>query len=91
MDELRQRLDEAVARRDRAARNAERVQGRLDSARKTVEQVEAEIRAKGVEPDKLDETITKVENKLTGLVEDLEQRIEKSEREIAPFLGDDIL
>lgn len=90
MNDLRQRLDKAVARRDAAARNVERVQGRLDSARKTVDKIEAEIRAKGVEPKDLDQTILKFEQKLTGLVEDLEQRITQSEREIAPFLGDDI-
>ena len=88
---LRQRLDSAVARRDQAARSAERVQGRLDSARKTVEEVEAEIRARGVEPDKLDETLVAVETKLTGLVTDLEGRIAQTERDIAPFLGEDIL
>jgi chromosome segregation ATPase len=91
MSDLKRRLNEAVERRDRAARNAERVQGRLDSARKSVETVEAEIRSKGVEPNKLDSTIEAVEQKLSELVSDLERRIDESERAIAPFLGEEIL
>jgi len=84
---LRQRLDDAVKRRDSAARNIERVQGRLDGARKTVEEVEAEIRARGIEPDKLDEAIEAVKKKAEGLVTELEGRITQSEQEISPFLG----
>lgn len=87
-DDLRQRLDAAVRKRDQAARNVERVHGRLESARKTVADVEAEIRARGVEPDKLDEAIEAVRKKAEGLVTDLEARIKKSEQDIAPFLGD---
>lgn len=91
MGDLKQRLNSAVERRDAAVLNTERVQGRLDSARKNVQDVEAEIRKRGVDPDELDTTIKAVETKLTGLVTDLEARITQSEQEIAPFLEDDIL
>lgn len=95
MSDLRDRLDALVRRREMAARNAAQVQGRLDSARKAVGEVEAEIRGRGVEPEKLDATIAAVEAKLRGLVTDLEDRIAQSEKAIAPFLekndGDDIL
>ena len=68
MEEVRQRLDAVIARRDKAARNKERAQGRLDSARNSLASVEAEIREKGVEPEKIDEMIEAVERKLEKLV-----------------------
>lgn len=89
MNEVRQRLDAVIARRDKAARNKERAQGRLDSARKSLESVEAEIREKGVEPEKIDEMIEAVERKLDKLVVSLESKMDETERDLAPFLEDE--
>lgn len=89
--DLKTRLNAAVARRDQALRNVERIQGRLDSARKTVSGVEAEISQRGVDPENLDSTIEAIETKLHSLVGELETRVEETERGLAPFLGDDIL
>lgn len=89
MEEVRQRLDAVIARRDKAARNKERAQGRLDSARKSLESVESEIREKGVEPEKIDEMIEAVERKLDKLVVSLESKMDETERDLAPFLEDE--
>lgn len=90
MDDLKKRLDAAVARRDTASRNRDRVQGRLDSARTAVAAVEKEIRDRGVEPDALEATIEAVTTKATTLVGDLEARIATSETALEPFVGDEI-
>ena len=89
MEDLKRRLDAAVARRDTTVRNRDRVQGRLDSARKVVSEVEEEIRARGVEPDKLDAAIEAVQERAGTLVADLEARIQTTEAALAPFVGDD--
>ena len=89
MEEVRQRLDAVSARRDKAARNKERAQGRLDSARNSLASVEAEIREKGVEPEKIDEMIEAVERKLEKLVVSLEGKMDDAERDLAPFLEDE--
>ncbi len=90
MDDLKQRLDDAITRRDTSVSNRDRVQGRLDAARKAVETVEQEIRERGVEPEKLDSTIEAVQNKAAGLVADLEARIATTEKALEPFVGDEI-
>tara|TARA_Y100000310_G_scaffold194428_2_gene194417 strand:+ start:9773 stop:10045 length:273 start_codon:yes stop_codon:yes gene_type:complete len=90
MDDLKQRLDAALTRRDTCTRNKDRVQGQLDSARNQVGAVEKEIRDRGVEPEKLDATIEAVTEKAEKLVADLEARIATSEAALEPFVGDEI-
>ena len=90
MDDLKQRLDDAITRRDGLSRNRDRAVGRLDAARKQKDAVEQEIRSRGVEPANLDATIEAVKKKAATLVGDLEARIATSEAALEPFVGDEI-
>lgn len=83
-----QRLDQAIKRRDALRAEAQRVQGRQEAAKAALEKIETEIRSKGIEPDKLDAVIAKLETKLEDLVSDLEQQIVASAEALKPFLGD---
>lgn len=83
---LDDRLDEAIRRRDDAAAKKQRIEGRLEAAKTALEEVEAECREKGVDPENLDATIDKLAERYGAAVEQLEQEVEAAESALAPFL-----
>lgn len=87
-DSRKKRLDDLIKRRDAAKDVLQRTQGRLDSARADVKSIEDECRSKGVDPAKLAATIQQLEARYDQAVADLEQKIQKVEQQIAPFVGD---
>ena len=89
MGDLRRRLDAAVTRRDTVEQNKQRVQGRLDSARETLSQVEEECRSRKVDPDRLDEAIQKLTQRCADEVERLEQQVANAERDLAPYVEEE--
>jgi len=87
-DGRRQHLDELIRRRDQLKEQIQRVKGRLEAARTDVATVEAECRKRGVEPDQLEDAIQRLSDRYTEVVQDLETRIQQSEQELKPFLGE---
>lgn len=85
MEDLDQRLEAATKRRDTLAAECQRIEGRLDSARAALSAVEAECRAKGVDPEKIDATIEQLESKYRTLVEQLERDVAAASEALAPF------
>ena len=83
--ELKARLEEAVRRRDEFLQQRQRVLGRLEEAQRTVEDLKAKCRAKGVDPDNLDVTIQRLESELTKSVESLEEQLNQAEKALEPF------
>ena len=84
--DLDRRLDAALERRSDLEAKRQRLEGKLEAARKNLEAVEAECRKKGVEPDKLDETITLLSDKYTKLITTLEQEVQAAGTALAPYL-----
>lgn len=89
MDNSRQRLDEALSRRDALQRDVERLKGRLDAARQAQARVEEECRNKGINPNDLDATLEKLAQRYQAAVSDLETRITAAEEAVKPFAGED--
>ena len=86
MEDKKQVLDDLTQRRDTAQGKVSRVQGRLDSARQDLENVEADCKKKKLKPEDLEDTITKLENKFDQEATSLEKRIQKAEDSVTPFL-----
>jgi uncharacterized protein YfcZ (UPF0381/DUF406 family) len=86
MATLDQQLEETLQRRKRVAAELERLGGRREQAQATLTAVEEEIRAKKIEPSKIDEKLQQLEDKYRGLVEDLTRDVAEAERAIAPFV-----
>lgn len=84
--ELDKRLDTALERRSDLEAKRQRLEGNLEAARKNLAAVEEECRKKGVDPDKLDDTITKLTEKYQTLIETLEQQIDTADAALAPYL-----
>jgi chromosome segregation ATPase len=83
---LDQRLDAALTRRTDALATQQRIEGKLEAAKKGLETVESECRDKGVEPESLDKTIEQLEERYSTSVEQLEQQVEVADAALAPFL-----
>lgn len=88
-EDLKERLDEALKRRDQIHRTAERIQGRLESAREALAEIEGECRSKKIEPENLDTTIEVLSAKYEKAVKDLEDQIELVENQLLPFVGEE--
>lgn len=82
---LDERLTAAVTKRNTLDADFRRVEGRLEAARTTLAEAEAACRAKGVEPDQIDATITKLEERFEALVVQLEKDIGAAELTLAPY------
>lgn len=87
MSNLDQELEDIRKRRKKAAETLERLRGRKEQAESNLAAVEEECRAKNIDPEKIDEIITQLEDKYRGIVEELKQDTEAAERALAPFVG----
>ena len=74
-DDLDKRLDAATERVSQIESRKQRLVGQLESARKSLEEIEGECRAKGVAPEELDGAIKKVRGRYKTLVEKLEREV----------------
>lgn len=80
------RLKEAVRRRDQVADNVKRIEGRLEAARQALADAEKECRDRNIDPDKIDEHLSRLENRYAELVTALERDVESAEQAINPYL-----
>jgi DNA repair exonuclease SbcCD ATPase subunit len=85
--DLKSRLDEAVKKRDDLAAKHQRLLGRLEEAERTVEDLREKCRSKGIDPDKLDEVIAKLETALEKSVLELELKLSEAETALGPYLN----
>ena len=84
--ELDERLNKALAERERLSSLAQKIQGRKEAAAKSLEDLRGEILAKNLDPDSLDETIQKLEGAYLEAVTNLEQEVESAREAINPYL-----
>lgn len=85
--DLKSRLDLAVRRRDELAQKRQRLLGRLEEAERSVEELRAKCRAKGIDPDNLDEVISKLDQALEKSVSDLEAKLTAAEKSLEPYVN----
>ncbi len=84
-----QHLARLVARRDALRQKQQRVEGRLEAAQDAQAKVEQECRDRGLDPEKLEQAIEKVEARYTQALEELEHGITEAEQSLAPYLRED--
>jgi len=85
-EDLDKRLAEAVAERDRLAAAAQRIAGRKEAAERALRAIEDEIRAKNLDPDKLDETISQLETAYQQAVVKLEKDVASAKEALSPYM-----
>jgi predicted HicB family RNase H-like nuclease len=84
-DTLDTRLAAVLQRRTRVLAKVQRVRGKLEASEQAVQDIEAECRSKGVEPDQLDATIQTLTTRYQKSVEQLEREVADAEQALAPF------
>ncbi len=82
---LKNRLDEAVKRRDDLAQKRQRLLGRLEESERALEELRTKCRAKNVDPDNLDGVISKLEAALEQSLSSLESKLSDAEKALEPF------
>jgi hypothetical protein len=84
--DLDARLKEAVRRRDAVADDVKRIEGRLEAAKQALTDAEKECRDRNIDPDKIDDHLSKLELRYTNLLTTLEQDVAAAETSLAPYL-----
>lgn len=87
MADLDQELEDALKRRKTVASEIERLKGRQEQAAATLKALEDECRSKKIDPAKIDETLTQLEERYTTIVEELKRDTEEAEKALAPYVG----
>lgn len=85
-DSLDQRLQTVLDKRSTLEAQKQRLEGQLEAAQKDLADVEAECRDRGVDPDKLDDAIEKIQTRYEELVVELESGVAAAEAALAPYL-----
>jgi chromosome segregation ATPase len=80
------RLKKAVQLRDELNSNIQRINGRLEAARKNLSEVEKECRDKGYDPDTLSETVKNLQEKYERAVASLETQLSAAQASLQPYM-----
>lgn len=83
---LDERLDKALALRDRLSAESQRIAGRKEAADKALATVEAEIRSKNLDPDTLDKTLEKLTSAYEVAIQTFEEDLAAAETALTPFM-----
>ena len=83
---LDERLDKALALRDRLSAESQRIAGRKEAADKALATVEAEIRSKNLDPDTLDQTLEKLTSAYEAAIQTFEDDLVAAETALTPFM-----
>lgn len=85
MQDQRQRLQAALDRKEAAAASLQKLQGRLASAQERLETLRAECTRRGVDPDRIDETIALLEQRFATTMTDYESQVTLLETSLASY------
>jgi len=86
MEDAKQQLLDLVSRRDAVKADKQRIQGRLESARTELAEVDADLRARKVDPKKIDAVIKQLGERLQAEITSIEAKIVDAEAQVTPFL-----
>lgn len=86
MSDFKSRIDAAVKRRDELTTRHQRLLGRLEESERALEAVREECRAKNLDPDALDDTISKLESAISSSLTQLESKLDAAEAALKPYL-----
>ena len=77
----------ATEKRDRVNGELQRLQGKQESAQANLEAVEQECRDRGVEPEKLDAVIDKLQKRYIKAVGEVTRQVDDAEEKLKPYVG----
>lgn len=84
--DLNRRLRASLKKREELNSKIERIKGRHEMAKKNRDELRERCRKKGIDPDKIDESIQKLEEAYRKGVEDLEKKNKKCSEDLETFM-----
>jgi hypothetical protein len=85
MQDQQRRLQAAIDRRDAAAATIQKLQGRLASAQERLDALRADCVRRGVDPERIGETITLLEHRFESTMADYESQVRLLETSLASY------
>lgn len=83
--DIESELRNLVKKKNSLQAEIERIKGRREAAIKERDRIRQECLDKGIDPDKLDELIPALENKLRGEIEQIRSNLEEAENQLRPL------
>lgn len=83
----RDKLVNLSKRRERLQQDLDRYRGRLEEAQNNLRKAEQECRDRKIDPERVDEVITKLEKHYSGLVDEMETSLVQAETKLQQFTG----
>lgn len=87
MDEVSEKLHNAIQKRNRLRTKRDQLEGKLESAKTRLKEVQEKCRAKKIDPDEIDSVIAKVEKVYEERVQEIVAQVEQAEKALAPYLN----
>jgi len=87
LQEIHDQLEQEVERRERLSADVQRLQGKLESARTNLENVEQECRNRKVDPAKIDDVIRKLQKRYVEAVEEVKRENDATSEQLRPYLN----
>lgn len=87
MEDLRQRWEAATRKREDLAGKIQRLQGKREAALKELEDVDSKIRAKGIDPEKIDEVLEMMTTTLRNDLEAYEKSLALVAKDLEQYKG----
>jgi exonuclease VII small subunit len=85
MQNQQRRLQAAIDRRDAAAATIQKLQGRLASAQERLDALRADCTRRGVDPERIAETIALLERRFETTMADYESQVQLLETSLASY------
>jgi chromosome segregation ATPase len=84
-ENLEDRLKRAVTQREKLATEVSRLEARRDLATKTLLDLEAEIRAKGIDPEDIEAAVERLEASFKAALEKFESDLSELDNSLSPY------
>lgn len=81
-----ERLKKAIDARDKLAGEIQRILGKQQAAKQSLQEVEQEIRDANLDPETLGETLIKLETALQESIQDFEEKVQKAKETLTPYM-----
>jgi predicted HicB family RNase H-like nuclease len=83
-------LEALIRKRQQIKNEIQRLEGRLEAAKQSKEEIYEECRKRGVDPENLDEIIEKLGVRYENLVRELAEETEQAARDLAQYQQDEV-
>ena len=87
LQELSKRLDRVRERKSEIDKNRSRLEGKLEAAEQSLVKIDEECRSKGIDPEKIDEVLSKLTKHYEEQVITMETHLEKCDQKLRELIG----